>query len=191
MAVYRPGETALERDCSGSKFGVSSDFMGKSLIRRLLPLGNNSEPNVKYISWIITLPITVIAVIFAISNLNDIAVGFWPLEGTFSLPLYIAVLASFVVGFVCGGVVLWFSAGKVRRRARKFEFEAVGLKREIASLKQQVSQLAAKEAHKSGSGSSAGQIQTGSQVQPAEQQPNQIQLGQPSSPTAPARLTGT
>lgn len=145
----------------------------------------------KYISWIITLPLTVIVVIFAISNLGDIAVGFWPLERTFSLPLYIAVLTTFLVGFVCGGVVLWFSAGKVRRRARKFEFEAVGLKREITSLKQQVSQQAANEAHRSNPGSSAVQLQIGSSTQTGPAQANQMQLGPTSAGTSPARSTGS
>ncbi len=144
----------------------------------------------KYISWIITLPITVIVVIFAISNLNNISVAFWPFEGTFSLPLYIAVLTTFVIGFVCGGVVLWFSAGKTRRRARKFEYEAVGLKREVSSLKQQISQQAAQDAHKAKAGSSSGQLQIGTPIQNAPSQTNKVQLG--ASPSgAPARLTGT
>lgn len=144
----------------------------------------------KYISWIITLPVTVIVVIFAISNLNAIAVGFWPLEGTFSLPLYIAVLTTFLVGFVCGGVVLWFSAGKVRRRARKFEYEAVGLKREITSLKQQVSQQAAKEAHKSNAGPSSEQLQLGSAAQNSPAQSNQMQLESSPVGAKSTRLTG-
>ncbi len=160
------------------------------MIAAFTPLGNISEPNVKYISWIITLPITVIVVIFAISNLNAISVAFWPFEGTFSLPLYIAVLTTFVIGFVCGGMVLWFSAGKIRRRARKFEYEAVGLKREISSLKQQVSQQAAKDAHRASAGSSSGQLQIGSPTQNASSQANQVQLG--GTPGgAPTRLTGT
>ncbi|WP_282604447.1 lipopolysaccharide assembly protein LapA domain-containing protein [Pelagibius sp. Alg239-R121] len=140
----------------------------------------------KYLSWIITLPITVIVVIFAISNLHEVAFGFWPLEGTFSLELYIAILLTFVVGFVCGGVVLWFSAGKVRRRARKAEFEAVGLKRENASLKQQASREAATQAHKSAAAASGGTapLQIGAS-------PSQTQAASASSDTAAARLTGT
>lgn len=150
----------------------------------------------KYISWIVTLPLTVIAVIFAVSNLNDIAVAFWPFEQTFSLPLYIAVLATFVFGFVCGGMVLWFSAGKLRRRLRKLEFEAVGYKREIADLKQRVSQQAAKDAHRSGAGSGGEPRQIGTALQAGAiaKGPgagSQTPSGQPLSGTAPARLTGS
>ncbi len=155
------------------------------------PLGNISEPNVKYLSWIITLPLTVIAVIFAVSNLHSIAVGFWPLEQTFSLPLYIAVLATFVVGFVCGGMVLWFSAGKTRRKARRLEFEAVGYKREIASLKQRVSQQAARDAHRSGAGFSEGQRQIAAGGPSGQTSLDGSQLGQANAGTGPTRLTGT
>lgn len=150
----------------------------------------------KYISWIVTLPLTIIAVIFAVSNLNDIAVAFWPFEQTFSLPLYIAVLATFVFGFVCGGVVLWFSAGKLRRKARKLEFEAVGQKREIADLKQRASQQTAKDAHRAGATprEELRQIGTAHQTGTIAKGPAAAggrPAGQPGSGPAPARLTGS
>ena len=155
--------------------------MGKTVRLR----DNISEPNVKYLSWIITLPITVIVVIFALSNLHEVTFGFWPLDDTIPLPLYIAVLSTFLIGFICGGVVLWFSAGKVRRRARRAEFEAAGLKQENASLKQQASRQAAERAHKSGD---AAPLQIGSSGSQGGQAPLGTLTGGDSTS---ARLTGT
>ncbi len=140
----------------------------------------------KQISRIITLPLTLIvfavAVIFALSNMGEVAVGFWPLDGTVSIYLFIVVFAMFLVGFVCGGMVVWFTDGKVRRRARKAEFEAVGLKRELGSLKQEIAKQAAAKAHRSGTGS--GTAQAGTHLPPA-------QLGHAGAGQTPTRLTGS
>jgi uncharacterized integral membrane protein len=160
---------------------------------RSVSVDNISEPTVKYLSWIVTLPITVIVVIFAISNLDEVAFGFWPLDGTFSLPLYIAVLVAFVVGFICGGVVLWLSAGKVRRRMRKAEFEAVGLKHENARLKLQLSQQTAAQSHRSGGAGESASAGTAFQIgSDGHTQVNRSSTsGQQAGGTVTARLTGT
>ena len=132
----------------------------------------------KYFSWIITLPITVVVVIFALSNMHEVTFGLWPFDDTVTLELFIAVLATFLVGFLCGGVVVWFSDGKVRRRARKAEFEAAGLKQENASLKHQAARQAAERAHKADA-SATGDVA-----------PLQIAAG-PGGESPPARLTGS
>lgn len=149
-----------------------------------------SEPDVKYFSWIITLPITLFVVVFALSNMHEVTFGLWPLDDTFTLELYIAVLLTFLVGFICGGIVLWFSAGKVRRRARKAEFEAVGLKQENANLKHQISRDAAERAHR-GNTSATGEavpLQIGAKVPQSSQAPMGAASG---SGSPPARLAGS
>ena len=137
----------------------------------------------KYFSWIITLPVTVVVVIFALSNMHEVTFGLWPFDDTFTLELFIAVLATFLVGFLCGGIVVWFSDGKVRRRARKAEFEAAGLKQENANLKHQAARQAAERAHKA-SAPAAGAPAAGDVA------PLQIAAG-PGGDSPPARLTGS
>ena len=51
------------------------------------------------------------------------------------LPLFAAVLAAAVVGFVCGGIVMWITQGRWRRLARECLVELEDAEAENASLK--------------------------------------------------------
>lgn len=73
----------------------------------------------RYISWIITLPIAVLAVLFAISNTETVELRLWPLEGSLSTFGFLAVYVGLVVGFLLGGFVAWLSGARSRRRARR------------------------------------------------------------------------
>jgi uncharacterized integral membrane protein len=53
----------------------------------------------KVATSIVTLPITVAVVLFAVSNRNIVEVQFWPLPGTLGLPLYVIGLVTMVIGF--------------------------------------------------------------------------------------------
>ena len=48
----------------------------------------------KLATSIVTLPITVAVVLFAVSNRNIVEVQFWPLPGTLDLPLYVIGLVT-------------------------------------------------------------------------------------------------
>ena len=86
----------------------------------------------KLATSIVTLPITVGVVLFAVSNRNIVEVQFWPLPGTLDLPLYVIGLVTMVVGFLIGGVIAWLGAGESRHRARMAE-------RDIHSLETKLS----------------------------------------------------
>ena len=86
-------------------------------------------------AWIITLPVTLVVVIFAIANRGGVTLDLWPLEMSYSLPLFALVLIAILVGFVCGAAVMWFSAGKARNKAREFYYRASNLERELTYLK--------------------------------------------------------
>lgn len=72
----------------------------------------------KFVSWIIMLPVALVAVAFAVSNRDAVTVALWPLPGSLALPLYAIVLTAIVIGFLAGGAVAWLSAGRARRQAR-------------------------------------------------------------------------
>jgi uncharacterized integral membrane protein len=57
-----------------------------------------------------TIPITLSAIIFAISNKHIIEIFFWPLPGLVELPVYILGLGILVTGFSFGYLVGWFKA---------------------------------------------------------------------------------
>ena len=88
----------------------------------------------KYILWIITLPLVIIAAAFAVANRGLVEINLWPFE-VLTLPFYLVLLVSLFVGFVLGGVVAYFSAGGTRARAREARYRAEMLERENARLK--------------------------------------------------------
>jgi len=90
----------------------------------------------KYILWIVSIPLTVVAVVFAVANRGKAAIDLWPLDMTVDIPLYLIVLVSLFVGFLLGGIVAWISAGSARGRARSALYRAEQLERENARLRQ-------------------------------------------------------
>jgi len=89
----------------------------------------------KRLSWILTLPLMAVAVVFAIANREVVVLDLWPLAMTIQAPLFVLVLGAAVVGLFAGAVVAWFSGGPTRRRARAARRRAAELEREIAYLR--------------------------------------------------------
>jgi len=89
----------------------------------------------KRLSWILTLPLMVVAVVFAIANREVVVLDLWPLAMTIQAPLFVVVLGAAVVGLFAGAVVAWFSGGSTRRRAREARRRAAELEREVAYLR--------------------------------------------------------
>ena len=71
----------------------------------------------KYLTLLVTLPVTVIVVVFAVNNRDGVALNPWPLDGDITVPVFVVALAPFVVGFALGGIVQWLNG--VGRRRRK------------------------------------------------------------------------
>ncbi len=76
---------------------------------------------VRLAASIAMFPVTVILVLFAISNRHSVEVHFWPMLTGLDLPLYLVSLVAMVVGFLIGGSVAWAAAGDSRRRVRAAE----------------------------------------------------------------------
>lgn len=89
----------------------------------------------KRLSFIVTLPITAVVLIFALANRGPIALSLWPFDITIELPIYLAVLGGLLLGFLLGGLAAWLAASRVRRRARRLAQEIQRQAAEIAELK--------------------------------------------------------
>lgn len=89
----------------------------------------------RHLSWIVTVPVTVLAVVFAVANREEIALRFWPLPWSVDLPVYLIVLGSLLAGFLAGGFVAWVAGAPRRRRARQTAERARALAREVAELR--------------------------------------------------------
>lgn len=85
----------------------------------------------RFLSWIITLPIALFAVLFAISNRDPVTFALWPTPFTLQAPVYLATLLALVVGFVAGGFIAWANQHRNRARARRAEDRVYYLEREL------------------------------------------------------------
>lgn len=85
----------------------------------------------RFIALIITVPIAIAAVLFAISNRGVVTLSLWPLPFTLDAPVYLATLVALAVGFLAGGIVAWNAQRRHRRRARRASDRVSYLEREL------------------------------------------------------------
>ena len=73
----------------------------------------------RYLSWLITVPLAVLAVLFAVSNMQAVNLSLWPLPFEMQTALFVVVLLTLVLGFLAGGFVAWTSASRHRHAVRR------------------------------------------------------------------------
>jgi len=98
---------------------------------------------VKYLSWIVTLPLMAIAVIFAVQHRERVAVDLWPLPIQVEPPLYLLVLVGIFVGFLLGGLVVWVAQHRHRRLARDRRRRIGELERDLEQRARKIDSLRA------------------------------------------------
>ena len=85
-------------------------------------------------SWLtlpITIPLTIFAVLFAVSNLNAVTVGIWPLEQTWDNPVYKLALGMLGGGFLLGALYVWLLSHRTAYRLWQQKREVKKLSREL------------------------------------------------------------
>lgn len=87
----------------------------------------------KYLNWVFVLALTVVAVLFALSNMHVVDLSFWPLPYTAALPVFSWIMIAFVVGFFCGGIVIWWRNVLTHPRDKVAERPAAPAKPDAAS----------------------------------------------------------
>ncbi|MDB5365966.1 MAG: hypothetical protein JWM77_1893 [Rhodospirillales bacterium] len=68
--------------------------------------------------WILTAPIVVIVVLFAVSNLDSVTLHLFPLPYDLTVRLYLLTLITLFMGFVLGSIVTWIADRRRRRETR-------------------------------------------------------------------------
>ena len=91
----------------------------------------------RYIAWTLTLPILVVAAVFAISNRQPLPVRLWPLPQEMLLPGYLVVLLPLAAGLLIGGAVVWLGSVKYRRLSRRRGTRLRALNRELDEMRRQ------------------------------------------------------
>jgi lipopolysaccharide assembly protein A len=76
-----------------------------------------------------------VLVVFALSNRQPVAIGFWPTDLRWDVPLSIAVLVAAAVALLLGAAMVWISELGQRRRARRAEATVRLLEEQVQELK--------------------------------------------------------
>ena len=92
----------------------------------------------KLLFWATVLVIAAVAALFAVSNRETVSLALWPFPFLVELPLYLAVLASLLLGFVLGQAAGWIGAGRLRRELRRAGRRIAALERELAATQGQL-----------------------------------------------------
>jgi len=72
----------------------------------------------RWLSWIVMLPLAAAVIVFSVSNRAVTQVDFWPFGYIVELPVFGIVLSSLLLGFMLGGFIAWLSHAKKRSEAR-------------------------------------------------------------------------
>lgn len=87
----------------------------------------------RLVHWLVTLPVTIVLVVFAISNRQAVEVDFWPLPIVIETRVFLVVLLALLVGFLIGELVAWLGGRRWRQEARRTGRRIAALERELAA----------------------------------------------------------
>jgi len=85
---------------------------------------------VRFLKFIIIAPIAIALLAFAFANRQTVTVSFDPFPSgdipafAVSLPLFVLLILTAMIGVVAGGVAVWLAQGRHRRAARRLRAEA-------------------------------------------------------------------
>ena len=79
------------------------------------------------------LVFVLLLVLFALSNRQDVALGFWPTDYVAEVPLSVAILVGMALAFLVGASIVWVQTVGLRRRARRAEALVSRLQAQIAT----------------------------------------------------------
>ena len=88
----------------------------------------------RILHWIVVVPVTAVAVIFALSNRETVSFDLWPVPHTVEAPPVVAVFAGLVVGVLVGALIAWAAGRKWRQLARTRDQELRRTRRELARI---------------------------------------------------------
>lgn len=89
----------------------------------------------KLINYVFLLPLAIILILLSVANRQFVRFSLDPLNTetpalALELPLFVFLFATFLLGMLLGGMLVWWSQGKHRRALREKSHEASKLKQE-------------------------------------------------------------
>ena len=74
----------------------------------------------RLVRWLVAVPVALIMILFVVSNRQAVELSLYPLPlESGPVPLYLVGLGGVLAGFLAGGLVVWLSSRRWRRRARE------------------------------------------------------------------------
>ncbi|QPF84836.1 LapA family protein [Bradyrhizobium genosp. L] len=94
----------------------------------------------KFLTAVVVIPLALIFIIFAVANRHFVTVSFDPFNSTTpliaaTLPLFVVIITSAILGVIAGGMATWLRQGRWRRAARQHEADARHVRAELADLR--------------------------------------------------------
>lgn len=89
----------------------------------------------RWLSLLVTIPVTVLVVLFAVSNRAAVSAELFPLPFTLEAPLYLYVLVALVVGLLTGSAITWIYGHRARAVAKRESKRAARLEKELVELR--------------------------------------------------------
>jgi len=93
------------------------------------------KQSARILSLVITAPITVLVVLFAVSNLDSVTLRLRPFPFDMTMPIWALALIVLFVGFVLGAIVTWIGDRKRRREARQLARRVSELEQALAATR--------------------------------------------------------
>jgi uncharacterized integral membrane protein len=97
--------------------------------------------SVRILSLIVTAPITVLVVLFAVSNLDQVTLRLRPFPFEMTMPIWALTLIQLFVGFILGAIVTFIGDRKRRRDARAAVRRVGELEQALGTARQQSADL--------------------------------------------------
>jgi uncharacterized integral membrane protein len=88
------------------------------------------------LAWLLTLPLIVGAIVFALYNGQDIEVTYSPFNLPVTLPFYIPVLGAVALGFILGSLMTWAGMSTLRHTAREQKKKIRALEKQLDAANQ-------------------------------------------------------
>lgn len=104
----------------------------------------------RFVRLVILVPIAIILIVLSVANRHSVTVALNPFRPedsvlALTLPLFILLLLTLMIGVVIGSAVTWFSQGRHRKRARDEAHEAKKWRDEAGRQRDRVEQMTAQK----------------------------------------------
>ncbi len=92
------------------------------------------RPTVDRLRWLITLPLAIVLVVFAVNNRALVEVDLWPLGFVVTWPLFVFAFLGVSVGLLVGALFAWISGGTTRKIARQRKAQIRELESKVRTM---------------------------------------------------------